>query len=96
MSDIQAHNSGLVEVPMSSLIAGSTATVPTMSGVLTGASGTASNNAVTKAIAGSVINTNSNNTTNLYVNGIRIESDDPMSLTLGDLQNMGIFENMND
>ena len=98
MNQISAHNSGLVEVPMSSLIAGSTATVPTMSGVLTGASGTASNNAVARVAAGSVItnsnNSNSNNT--FYINGIKIESDDPMSLTLGDLQNMGIFENMND
>lgn len=98
MNQINTHNSGLVEVPMSSLIAGSTATVPTMSGVLTGASGTANNNAVARAAAGSVItnsnNSNSNNT--FYINGIKIESDDPMSLTLGDLQNMGIFENMND
>lgn len=97
MNQINAHNNGLIEVPMSSLIAGSTATVPTMSGVLIGASGTASNNAVARVAAGSVVtnsnNTNSNNT--FYINGIKIESEDPMSLTLGELQSMGIFENMN-
>lgn len=95
MNQINAHNSGLVEVPMSSLIAGSTATVPTMSGVLTGASGTASNNAVARLAGGGMINSN-NTSYSLTINGIKIESDDPMSLTLGDLQNMGIFENMND
>lgn len=95
MNQINAHNSGLVEVPMSSLIAGSTATVPTMSGVLTGASGTASNNAVARMAGAGMVNSN-NTSYNLTINGIKIESDDPMSLTLGDLQNMGIFENMND
>lgn len=99
MEAISSHNDSLIEVPVAQIWPNGTATVPTLSGTLNGFLSPSQNlfsSITTKGFlppAGSASSEKASSTT-VIINGITIDSSDPMSLKLGDLVEMGIYQNM--